>query len=114
MRRCYTPSCCSPGKIGEGQEDRRDFSLESIFIADNIIVMNGFVNYSALLLIAVLVSISSFAQEPRKVPDGTEGVVLTVPPVDSSTKKLPPNEFKGSITSFRIGLGFIYDVAAYA
>src|SRR3954466_5619485 len=77
--------------------------------------MKGLFNCSVLLFVAALISSSaSFAQEPRKVPDGTEGVVLTVPPVDSSTKKLPPNEFKGSITSFRIGLGFIYVVVAYA
>jgi phosphate-selective porin OprO/OprP len=90
------------------------FFLGQYLLLNNITVMKGIVNCSALLLIAVQVSISTFAQEPRKIPDGTEGVVLTVPPVDSSTKKLPPNEFKGSVTSFRIGLGFIYDVAAYA
>ena len=56
----------------------------------------------------------SYGQEPKKVPDGTEGLFLTVPPHDSLTKKLPPNEFDGSYSTFRIGLGYIHDFVTYS
>jgi phosphate-selective porin OprO and OprP len=55
----------------------------------------------------------TFGQEPKKVPDGTDGLELTVRPADSSSKKLPANEFSGSLTTFKIGLGLIYDAVAY-
>lgn len=56
----------------------------------------------------------AYGQEPKKVPDGTEGLFLNVPPVDSLTKKLPPNEFDGSYSTFRIGLGYIHDFVSYS
>ena len=56
----------------------------------------------------------SYGQEPKKVPDGTEGLFLTVPPPDSLTKKLPPNEFDGSYSTFRIGFGYIHDFVTYS
>jgi phosphate-selective porin OprO and OprP len=56
----------------------------------------------------------SRGQEPKTVPNGTDGLLLTVPPHDSLSKKLPPNEFDGSYSTFKIGVGFIYDVVAYS
>ncbi len=52
----------------------------------------------------------SSCQTPIKtVPDGTEGVVHIIRPVDSMAKKLPPNEFVGSVSTFKVGLGYILD-----
>jgi phosphate-selective porin OprO/OprP len=65
------------------------------------------------LIFFQLISVRLFAQETKKVPDGTEGAELTVRPKDSAVKKLPPNELEGSLTTFKIGAGFIYDIAAY-
>jgi phosphate-selective porin OprO/OprP len=77
--------------------------------------MKGKFCLSTIILIAMeTLCIPSFGQEPKKVPDGTEGVFLDVVPKDSAIKKLPPNEFNGPVSTFRIGLGFIYDVAAYS
>ena len=58
----------------------------------------------------------SFGQDTtfkKTVPDGTEGLVLIVPPPDSLTKKLPFNEFDGSRSTFKIGMGYILDYAAF-
>ena len=70
---------------------------------------------TAILLFVLILApfLKSYAQEPKKIPDGTEGALLTVRDKDSAVKKLPPNELEGSFTSFKIGLGFIYDVSAY-
>lgn len=55
-----------------------------------------------------------YGQEPKEIPNGTEGLFLTIPPKDSMVKKLPPNEFDGSISTFRIGLGYIHDFVTYS
>ena len=55
----------------------------------------------------------SYGQEPKKVPDGTEGLSLEKRSEDSITKKLPPNEFKGPYSTFRIGFGYIADASTY-
>ena len=56
-----------------------------------------------------------YSQEKEKiVPNGTEGIMDTV---DAATGKIvnpKANDFDGSITTFRIGLGFIYDFTTYA
>ena len=55
-----------------------------------------------------------YSQDTTKVlPDGTEGVLFT--PYDStvSVKNLKANEFDGSVTTFRIGLGYIHDFVTY-
>ena len=56
-----------------------------------------------------------YSQEKEKiVPIGSEGIMDTV---DAATgKKVNPkaNDFDGSLTTFRIGVGFIYDFTAYA
>ena len=52
------------------------------------------------------------------LPDGTEGVVFTVRKADSILvdvpQQLPPNEFTGTHSTFRIGLGYIGDFSSYA
>ncbi len=56
----------------------------------------------------------SFGQDKKTVPDGTTGLVLEVGPDDYLTKKRPPNEFEGTYSTIRIGLGYILDAAAYS
>ncbi|HKH60159.1 MAG TPA: hypothetical protein VKA49_04975, partial [Flavitalea sp.] len=72
----------------------------SLFIASSVITIGLF-------------PYQTYGQEPKKVPDGTDGLELTVREKDSASKKLPPNEFNGSLTTFKIGLGLIYDAVAY-
>ena len=55
-----------------------------------------------------------YGQEHKIVPDGTTGLVLDVTPDDYLTKKRPPNEFEGTYSTIRIGLGYIMDAAAYS
>jgi len=57
----------------------------------------------------------SYSQEEKKiVPDGTTGLVLEVSDDDYLAKKRPPNEFEGTYSTFRLGLGYILDGAAYS
>lgn len=49
----------------------------------------------------------------KLVPDGTEGVLLAVRKEETPVKKFPPNEFDGSVSTFRIGLGYIHDATTY-
>ena len=57
------------------------------------------------------------AQDTTKLlPDGTEGVLFTYDPrdtTDAAVKKLKPNDFQGTYSSFKIGLGYIHDFVAY-
>ena len=67
--------------------------------------------------ILLLVSLTAGAQERTKeIPNGTDGLVFNLP--DSDLKKgfrkdLAPNEFDGNYSTFKIGLGFIYDFSNY-
>src|SRR5687768_16099779 len=67
------------------------------------------------LILLLLTSRQSFSQQDttKKIPDGTDGLLLSVHPTDSAIKKLPPNEFEGSKASFKIGMGLIYDYTTY-
>ena len=56
----------------------------------------------------------SFCQEKKSVPDGTTGPVVEVGPDDYLKKKRPPNEFEGTYSTIRIGLGYILDAATYS
>ena len=59
-------------------------------------------------------TLGSFSQDTIKtVPNGTDGLLLPIYAVDSAAKKLPPTDFEGSFTSFKIGLGYILDGATY-
>jgi phosphate-selective porin OprO/OprP len=68
-----------------------------------------------LVLITLFILPRTHSQEKEKiVPNGTEGIMDTV---DAATGKIvnpKANDFDGSITTFRIGLGFIYDFTTYA
>src|SRR5207342_2009878 len=56
----------------------------------------------------------SIAQEKKTVPDGTDGSVHIVSSDDYLKKKRPPNEFEGTYSTIRIGMGYIFDGAAYS
>jgi phosphate-selective porin OprO/OprP len=66
-------------------------------------------------VVLLMASNPSFSQEEehRVVPDGTTGLLLDVTPDDYLVKKKQGNEFEGSISTFRVGLGYILDAAAY-
>ena len=49
----------------------------------------------------------------RLEPDGTDGMFNVIRPKDIPADKLPPNEFKGKYTTFKIGLGYIHDFTTY-
>jgi phosphate-selective porin OprO and OprP len=54
-------------------------------------------------------------QQTKQIPNGTDGLVLEVRDSTATTdvEKLPPNEFVGSASTFKIGLGLIYDFTTY-
>ena len=68
-----------------------------------------------LMMVLLIRPLCIYSQEKEKlVPNGTEGIVDTV---DANTGKIvnpKANDFDGSITTFRIGVGFIYDFTTYA
>ena len=71
--------------------------------------------FIVLLAIAIqLLPCHVLGQDTTKiVPDGTEGLLYKV---DSTTGKLKDpkaNDFDGPISTFRVGLGFIYDATTY-
>ena len=61
----------------------------------------------------LLLPYQSICQEKKTVPDGTEGLTIEKRNQDSITKKLPPNEFKGPFSTFKIGFGYIVDASTY-
>jgi len=62
----------------------------------------------------LLLPYESICQEKKNVPDGTEGVTIEKRSQDSISKKLPPNEFNGPYSTFRIGAGYIGDATTYS
>jgi phosphate-selective porin OprO/OprP len=48
------------------------------------------------------------------VPDGTEGILYAVDSNTGQTKNPQKNDFDGPVSTFRIGLGLIYDFTAYS
>lgn len=80
-------------------------------------------NYRLFIILASLLffAAAGFAQEHKPtekvVPNGTDGLDLTVPEKDSINTKRPevvsPQEVAAPFSTFRIGLGFIYDATAY-
>ena len=79
-------------------------------------LLNRTLPLAGLLVVAfLLLTNQSFCQDEKKtVPDGTDGSSLKVGPEDFLTKKKAPNEFEGTYTTLRVGLGYIGDVAAYS
>jgi phosphate-selective porin OprO/OprP len=78
------------------------------------------VRYRTLPVASLLVAaffflpFKSWCQADKKtVPNGTDGLVLVIPPDDSLVKKLPANEFNGHYSTLKIGLGYIGDYAAF-
>ena len=68
----------------------------------------------SLLTGMLLCTLLMFGQDTLKtVPNGTDGLVLTIYPKDTAAQKLPPTDFNGSLTSFKIGMGYIVDGATY-
>jgi len=75
-----------------------------------------------LILFALLLSWHAFAQtnkpEEKVVPNGTDGLELTVPVRDSINTHRPKvvsaQEIVAPFSTFRIGLGLIYDGTAYS
>lgn len=68
------------------------------------------------VLLATMPTTNLHSQDTTKLlPDGTEGVVFPAHVRDSSfkVKELPPNEFDGSYSTFRVGLGYIHDYVGY-
>ena len=66
-----------------------------------------------------MLSASVRSQDTLKtLPNGTYGLVFTVNPLDTilvnRKKELAPNEFEGTHSTFRIGLGYIGDFTAYS
>jgi phosphate-selective porin OprO and OprP len=69
-----------------------------------------------LMLIMVISSGSLYSQDGAKeVPNGTDGLVLYARDSAESKEieKLPPAEFEGKHSSFKIGGGLIYDATTY-
>jgi phosphate-selective porin OprO/OprP len=66
-------------------------------------------------ILLLLFPFISYSQEKEKiVPNGTEGILDTVDAVTGKIKNPKANDFDGSISTFRIGLGFIYDFTSYS
>lgn len=63
-----------------------------------------------LIVLMLLCVLHTIAQQ--KVPNGTDGLQLDVPS-DSASYKKPDLQVDAPWSTFRIGLGFIYDAAAY-
>ncbi len=74
--------------------------------------------FFALIIFSFLPSSKSYGQEAKdSIPDGTEGEMFTAPQNDSA--KLTWNEkrwrlFKGRITTFKLGAGFLYEYAGFS
>ena len=77
-----------------------------------------------IIILFLLIPAISFAQKdttgPKKggdtikvVPDGTEGVELAVRSEETKARQLPANEFMGSYSTFRIGMGYIGDFTTH-
>lgn len=70
--------------------------------------------FYGLIWFAVLYPVSVLSQEKgSSFPDGTDGLQHSVHEKDTTTKNLPPNEFIGSVSSCKIGMGYIHDFSAY-
>jgi len=68
-----------------------------------------------LVLIIMLIQPRLHSQEKEKiVPNGTEGIMDTVDAVTGKPVHPKANDFDGPVTTFRIGVGFIYDATTYA
>ena len=92
----------------------KQFSINIIMVLRNS-RYSGKLRSVLLVTTMLIITTYCFSQKDttKTVPDGTEGLVLIVPPPDSLTKKLPFNEFDGSYSTFKIGFGYIADFATF-
>src|ERR1700741_4171581 len=78
----------------------------------------------SIIILLFIIPVMSFAQQDtsglkkggdtiKVVPDGTEGVELAIRTEETKAKQLPPNEFMGSYSTFRIGMGYIGDFTTH-
>jgi phosphate-selective porin OprO/OprP len=67
---------------------------------------------------ALLFSVNGYSQTVKDtIPDGTEGEMFTAPKKDSTELKWNEKRwrlFKGRITTFKLGAGFLYEYAAFS
>ena len=68
---------------------------------------------SALVAMTLMLSDFGYSQEKTTVPNGTDGLTLTIP-ADDSLKKLPANEFNGRYSTLKVGVGYVLDYATYS
>lgn len=71
---------------------------------------------SCFVMLAFLAAHKCSSQDSTKVvPDGSEGLLLTIPEKDASgkTTNMQPNEVNTPVSTFKIGMGFIYDVVTH-
>ena len=72
--------------------------------------------FFCFIVLFLLLAFDVYGQE-KILPDGTDGLTFTVHKGDSMTGRIKnpdPNEFDGTYSTFKIGLGLIYDFANYA
>ena len=66
---------------------------------------------------ALLLTFTGYSQDLKdSFPDGTEGEMFTAPKKDSAALKWNEKRwrlFKGRITTFKLGAGFLYEYAAF-
>jgi phosphate-selective porin OprO/OprP len=63
----------------------------------------------------VLFPFTAYSQEKEKiVPRGTEGIIDTVDAATGKIKNPKANDFDGPVSTFRIGMGLIYDGTTYS
>src|SRR5215469_7027487 len=65
------------------------------------------------LLILLLVQSNLYSQE-KVVPIGTDGMTDTVDAVTGKQERPTIQDFDNKVTTFKIGVGFIYDFTTYA
>ena len=83
----------------------------------NWILCNGCHRSFGLISILTLLSSKmafSQADTVKIVPIGTEGIEYKIDPATGKMKHPENNDFDGPVSTFRIGLGLIYDATTYA
>lgn len=86
-------------------------------LALNITCKPGIHSIVVLTWFVLVIPYNLFGQIEKTVPDGTDGTLLVIPYIDSTTGKamnLPPNQINTPVSSVKIGMGYIGDYAAYA
>lgn len=78
-------------------------------------IYNSSLRLASLSLMVLLIHLQLYSQEKEKVvPIGTDGVVDTLDAATGKQVNPTAQDFDNQITTFRIGVGFIYDFTTYA